>query len=215
MVAQAKLDIKFKKYQNAFTLLWDALSIEASYFPAYGQLYQLSNMGTGTEKFVTHLESVLAKDSDKHLYRNLLADTYLQNGYIDKSIYHYEQLLTLTNYPNMPAVLNNLAFITIPSNLEKALELVEKGLIIAPKSASLIDTKGWIIANQGKYHDALVLLRQAYSMDSNDPAILYHLAYTLKKLGRIDEAKTEVASAFLLDVPFIESADAKALQTSL
>lgn len=215
MLAQAKLDIKLKKYQAAFTLLWETLAIEASYFPAYAQLYQLSNIGTGTEKFIIHVESLLSKNSDKHLFRNLLADTYLQNTQIEKAKYHYEHLLSLNDYSNMPAVLNNLAFITMGNSLEKALALVEKGLQISPKSASLVDTKGWIVANQGKYDEALELLRQAYSMDSNDPAIRYHLAYTLNKLGRIDEAKTELNNAFLLNVVFLESEDAKALQANL
>ena len=215
MVAQAKLHIQVKKYQAAYTLLWDTLAIETEYFPVYAQLYQLSNIGTGTEKFIAHVESLLSRNSDKHLLRNLLADTYLKNDKRDKARHHYEQLLLLNDYPNKSAVLNNLAFITMGNNLEKALQLVEQGLQISPKSASLVDTKGWIVANQGKYDEALVLLRQAYSMDSNDPAIRYHLAYTLHKLGRIDEAKTELGNAFLLNVAFIESADAKTLQSSL
>ena len=215
MVAQATLDIKLSRYQTAYILLWDTLAIDASYLPAYAQLYQLSNIGTGTEKFVTHIENLLSKNPDKHLLRNLLADTYLQNDKRDKAKPHYEQLLLLKDYPNKSAVLNNVAFITMDENLEKALQLVEQGLQISPKSASLIDTKGWILANQGQYDEALVLLRQAYSMNSNDPAIRYHLAYTLHKLGRVEEAKSELVSAFSLDIPFFEFADAKALQAKL
>jgi putative PEP-CTERM system TPR-repeat lipoprotein len=213
MVAQAKLYIQIKKYQTAYTLLWDTLAIEASYLPAYAQLYQLSNIGTGTEKFIAHVEGLLSTDSNKHLLRNLLADTYLQNDKRHKASSHYEQLLDVDDYANKSAVLNNLAFISMENNLKKALQLVEQGLQISPKSASLVDTKGWIVANQGKYDEALVLLRQAYSMNSNDPAIRYHLAYTLHKLGRIEEAKNELESAFSLNMPFIESRDAKVLQT--
>jgi tetratricopeptide (TPR) repeat protein len=215
MVAQAKLYIKLKNYQDAYSLLWETLAIRPTYFPAYGQLYQLSNIGTGTQKFVTHIESLLSKDPTKHLLRNLLADTYLQNGQKAKATEHYNQLVTLENYPNQSAVLNNLAFITMDTDLDAALELTEQALLISPKASSLIDTKGWIIAKKGQYDQALVLLRQAYSMDSNDPAIRYHLAYTLHKLGRVEEAKTELVSAFLLNIPFIESGDAQALQASL
>jgi putative PEP-CTERM system TPR-repeat lipoprotein len=215
MLAQAKLYIKLDRLQAANKLLWAALEIQPNYFAAYGQLYQLSNLGTGTDKFVAHIESLLSKEQNKHLYRNLLADTYLQNAQIEKATEHYQILVELDKYPNMSAVLNNLAFITMRSDIKEALTLVERGLLISPKSASLIDTKGWILANQQKYDDALVLLRQAYSMDSNDPAIRYHLAYTLQKLGRLEEAKNELEKAFSLNIPFIESDAAKKLQLSM
>lgn len=215
MVAQGKLYIQLKEYQKAYTILWDTLAIEASYFPAYSQLYQLSNLGVGAEKFMTHLENLLSSNKDKHLIRNLLADTYLLNHEFDKARTHYQKLLTIQDYINKSSVLNNLAIVTMADNLEEALRLVEQGLKLSPKSPDLVDTKGWIIAHQGKYNEALVLLRQAFSMNSNDPAIRYHLAYTLHKLGRIAEAKNELESAFALNLPFIESANAKALKNKL
>jgi putative PEP-CTERM system TPR-repeat lipoprotein len=215
MVAQAKLYIQLKEYQKAYILLWDTLAIEASYLPAFSQLYQLSNIGKGTRKFITLLENLLSNNSDNHLIRNLLADTYLLNHEFDNASSHYNKLLALHEYANKSAVLNNLAIVTMEDNLEGALQLVEQGLQISSKSPDLIDTKGWILANQGKYNEALVLLRQAFSMNSNDPAIRYHLAYTLHKLGRKEEAKKELESAFALNLPFIESAKAKALKDQL
>jgi Flp pilus assembly protein TadD len=215
MVAQAKLHIKLGNYQGAYSLLWATITNAPAYLPAYAQLYQLSNLGTGTQELMAHLEKLLIQEPNKHLLRNLLADTYLQNSERLKAAEHYNQLVSLENYPNQSSVLNNLAFIAIDSNLDVAFELVEKGLEITSKSASLIDTKGWILAKKAQYDQALVLLRQAYSMDSNDPGIRYHLAYTLNKLGRVDEAKAELTNAFALNVAFFESSEAKALQARL
>ncbi|MDU0354529.1 tetratricopeptide repeat protein [Paraglaciecola aquimarina] len=215
LVTQAKLDIIKGKNQDAVTLLWSVLNLDTNYLPAYSQLYQLSNQGFGTEKFVNHVEKILIAQPDRSTMRNLLADTYLQNGQRDKAIFHYQKLQQLKHYPNAAAVLNNLAFMAIDQDLSKALDLVNQGLAIAPKSASLLDTKGWITAQQGQYDQALELLRQAYSTDSNDPSIRYHIAYTLNKLGRVNEAKLTLEQAFDLNIPFIEAEAAKSLQQSL
>lgn len=214
LVAQAKLHISNQKPAPASKLLWSVLAINDKYFPAYAQLYQLSKLGFESEKYEAHLEKRLLKEPNQHLLRNLLADSYLQNKRPDEAEKHYKQLIKIEGYKNIAAVLNNLAFITIEIDLKQALLLVEKGLVIAPKSASLVDTKGWILVKQGQHEAALTLLRQAYSLDSNDPSIRYHLAYTLHKMNRTDEAKKELKQAFALDIPFIESTDAKALLNS-
>ncbi|MGJ8680282.1 tetratricopeptide repeat protein, partial [Paraglaciecola sp.] len=163
LVALGKLEIQLGKYNEASVRLWNVLNIDQDYVPAYGQLYQLSNKGVGTERFIKRLNASLEKSPDNHLFRNLLADTYLQNGFNEEAFSQYKILSEVENYANLAPVLNNLAFLTIDADLGKALSLVERGLGLAANSVSLIDTKGWILALQGNYSEALELLRQAYS----------------------------------------------------
>ena len=215
LVERAQIYIAQNNDDAAQTLLWKAIKNDQNYLPAYAQLYQLSNRQVGTQQFTQHIEARLTQDSSNHILRNLVADTYLQNSQRIKALGHYRILQTATQYPNMAAVLNNLAFILIEQDLTEALTLVERGLAFDPKSANLVDTKGWITAKQGNYSQALELLRQAYSMNSNDPNIRYHLAYTLHKLGRSEEAKQELNQAFKLDLPFSQETQAKSLLEEL
>jgi Flp pilus assembly protein TadD len=52
-------------------------------------------------------------------------------------------------------------------------------------------------------------------MNSNDPSIRYHLAYTLDKLNRKPEAKRELQQALAMDIAFPQSQAAQALLDSL
>ncbi|MFT2090631.1 XrtA/PEP-CTERM system TPR-repeat protein PrsT [Paraglaciecola sp. 2405UD69-4] len=215
MVAQAKLSIKQNDLDSAYEILWKAQKLDPTSLSIYGQLYQLANLGKGTEKFKEHLEGLLKSTPNKHVLRNLLADTYLQSNETAQALSHYKKLQNLENYTNKPAVLNNLAFIALDNDLALALDLINQGLELAPQSADLIDSKGWVLAKLGQYDEALVLLRQAYAMNSNAPSTLYHLGFTLQKLGRSDEAEKELKSAFELGVPFLESSEAQQLLNSI
>jgi Flp pilus assembly protein TadD len=115
----------------------------------------------------------------------------------------------------LPAVLNNLAVTEVVQDPDSALLLIKRALDLAPKSASLLDIYGWVLAEQGKYDDALLVLRQAYSMYLNDPSIRYHLAYTLKQLASAPEAKAEIEQALALDQVFYDEDEAKALLESM
>ena len=117
---------------------------------------------------------------------------------------HYEVLIADEKYDNRAATLNNLAIIELPIDPATSLQLIERALELAPRSSSLLDTKGWVYTTQGNYSQALTLLRQALSINSDDPTIRYHLAYTLHKLGRINEARSEGQQALDLNQEFSE-----------
>jgi Flp pilus assembly protein TadD len=71
------------------------------------------------------------------------------------------------------------------------------------------------LAKQGKYDDTLLILRQAYLMNLNEPSIRYHLAYTLKQLASDPEAKAEIEQAIALNQVFYDEDEAKALLESM
>ena len=74
--------------------------------------------------------------------------------------------------------------------MESARFYAKQAVEINSTSAAFSDTYAWIIAQQGDYDLALNLLRNAYTMDSNNPSITYHLAFILTKLERNKEALT-------------------------
>jgi putative PEP-CTERM system TPR-repeat lipoprotein len=215
MVTKARFDISLLNLQSAYDILWQVISIDADFTPAYAQLYRLSGKGMGTDRLISQLEATVKESPQKNFHRNLLADIYLQQGDMLKAKVHYEALMADERYNNRAATLNNLAIIELPVDPTTSLRLIEQALELAPRSSSLLDTKGWVYTSQGKYSQALVILRQAFSMNSSDPSIRYHLAYTLYKLGRINEARSEIQQVLELNQAFSEREAAEKLLKSM
>ncbi|MFT4938396.1 MAG: putative PEP-CTERM system TPR-repeat lipoprotein [Paraglaciecola sp.] len=215
MVAKGRLAISLLNLQGAYDILWQAINIDADFTPTYAQLYRLSSKGMGTDRLISLLEVTVRKSPQKNFHRNLLADIYLKQGDMLKAKVHYEVLIADKRYNNRAAALNNLAIIELPVNPANSLQLIERALELAPLSPSLLDTKGWVYTAQGNYSQALVILRQAFSMNSSDPTIRYHLAYTLHKLGRVNEARSEVQQALALNQEFSEREEAEKLLKSM
>jgi Flp pilus assembly protein TadD len=99
--------------------------------------------------------------------------------------------------------------------LSIALSHAEKALRNARTMLSVLDIHGWILVQMERYKEGLVSLRQAYAIKSNNPAIRYHIAYTLNKLGRVSEAKVELQQALSSNLIFNEREAAVKLLSSI
>lgn len=130
----------------------------------------------------------------------LLASGYLQAGKAATAIPIYERLIAAQ--PNNPALLNDLAWAYHLIKDPRAAKVAEQAYRLAPQSAGIIDTLGWIWVRNGQAGKALPLLRQAQARDAQNPAISYHLASALEALGRHEEARTEVAKALKMSANF-------------
>jgi tetratricopeptide (TPR) repeat protein len=85
------------------------------------------------------------------------------------------------------------------TNLEEALEWVNKALALEPESGAYLDTLGWIYYQQGKYDAALAEVEKAVAYIPDDPTILDHLGDILFKLGGVDRALPQWRRSFVLD----------------
>ncbi|MGY5452480.1 tetratricopeptide repeat protein [Agarivorans sp. MS3-6] len=179
------------------------------------KLYQLAKQDIETEVFLQQLEGIVDDSPEKAWHRRLLADSYLQQQNYAKAQRHYEALRLIPALYNEPGILNNLANIYAASDLDKAHEVIALAVNQGVKNAAVLDTIGWIEVKRGNLDQGLIHLREAYTMDSSDAAIRYHIAFVLAKLGRNAEAKQEVKAALELDQQFSEYQDAKALLDSL
>lgn len=182
---------------------------------ALAKIYQLTVENESVDLFEENIPPLVEKYPDNHFQRNLLADFYLNMGKKELARQQYEILANITDLPNRAFVLNNLANIYLKSDLGKAQRLVSEAMTLASNNAAVVDTYGWIKSLLGNHQDALDILRRAYAMNSRDPAIQYHLAYTLIKLGRRAEARTELLAALGSPVTFSEREDAQALLNSI
>jgi tetratricopeptide (TPR) repeat protein len=74
-------------------------------------------------------------------------------------------------------------------NLAQAEEFIRRAVAAEPSNPAYLDSLGWVLHQQGRYHEALDPLQQASKLqDPPDPVIEEHLGDTFDKLGRRHEA---------------------------
>lgn len=189
-IANAENDKKaaFKAYASAF-------SLDNSYVLSAIKLYQLAINGHQGEAVEKLLSDAIAAGSTPPVISNLLADYYVTQNKVEEALALYKKI-DIDGYNNQSIVLNNIANLYLDSlrDFEQARSYINKALRVAPQSAEIIDTKGWILVNEGKFEEGLTFLRQAYTLLSDDPQIQYHLAFTLYKLDRITESQELIKS---------------------
>jgi len=180
-LAQSKIDKAQTSYLTAF-------SQDQKHGVALVKSYNLAILGYQKNQFEQVLIDSLQTNPKNFYYRNLLADFYLLTENFEQASLHYLQIKDVPKLPNKGDVLNNLANSIMHRDLAKAELYAQKASKLNVKSAAVHDTYGWILAQRKKLNEALTVLRNARSLDTQDPSISYHLGYTLFHLDRKKEA---------------------------
>jgi len=203
---------KAKKAQEAYLL---AFKQDQKNGMAIVKAYELANKGFRSEEFETALLTSLTKYPNNFYYRNLLADYYLLAKRNTEAQSQYLLIKDVANLPNKAEVLNNLAVATIEGDLATAERYAKQASELKPSSGEILDTYGWVLAKQKLYAKALAVLRQARSLNANDPNISYHLGYTLNYLNRKKEAIVALEKAINSDQYFEGKAEAERFLSSI
>ena len=207
---QGDLLLKQDKPRKAFNAYEQALLLDPQFDQAAAQLYVIANNDINGQRFSALLEKILSKKQGTELMRNFLADFYLNQQQLDKAKLHYEVLVS-GNLDKKAVFFNNLANIYIDEDIDKAKDYADKALSLMPNSTAVMDTYAWVLVKQGNYTQALTKLRNANALNSDDPAISYHIGYTLHKLERNVEAKVALEKALNSSLDFKGKRDAKDL----
>jgi putative PEP-CTERM system TPR-repeat lipoprotein len=142
-----------------------------------------------------------------------LGDGQARSGNYAAARKAYEALLKLSS--GDPVVYNNLANVLHRLKDPGAVAMAEQAVARSPGNPVAIDTLGWILLQQGRTDEALLLLRDARLRAPENPEIRYHLALALEKSGRRKEAREELAEALRSGVPFEGIEEAKQLERLL
>jgi len=120
----------------------------------------------------------------------MLGDSYNELKDYDKSDSFYEEALEID--ASNPHVLNNYSYFLSLRNtkMDRALEMAEKLITIAPENAAYIDTYAWVLYKLERYEEARNLLEKAI-LNTNDGTIVEHYGDVLYKLGEKDKAVSE------------------------
>ena len=206
--------VKLAQLNQAQKNYIQALTLDNNFNSVLMKLNQLAINNIGKQEFESTLLSILEKTPTNYLVRTVLADYYLINKRNNEAKIHYEELINVDNLLNKSLILNNLANIYITSDLIKAEMYSKQALDLNASSSAFLDTYGWILTLNDKFSEGLTMLRKAYSLNSSDPTINYHIGYTLIKLDRNNEAKRELRIAINSKYNFPEKDDAQALLNS-
>ena len=200
---------------KAQSLYLQAFKLNINNGMALVKAYNLALKGIQKDMFEQLLIQALEQQQSNFYYRNLLADFLLLEQRYTEAKQHYLRLVKIKSLPNRADVLNNLAYVSMQDDLDSALQFAKQANELKPNSAQILDTLGWIMANKAQYDEALIALRQAQMINARDPAIRYHLGFTLHKLGRIAEAIAELQYAANSESDFSERGAAENLLASL
>jgi len=98
---------------------------------------------------------------------------------------------------------------TAETNTQQASIWIKEAFELNAADPEILDTYGWVLAQEGKYAESLEMLRRAFSRHATNPKLRYHLGYTLTKMGRQGEAAEHLELAANSEFDFNGKTDAK------
>ncbi len=110
--------------------------------------------------------------------------------------------------PEQPQVLNYLgySFVEMNTNMDEALDLIERAVEGRPDSGYITDSLGWALYRLGRYDEAVVHMERAVELEAVDPIINDHLGDVYWAVGREREAEFQWHRALSFE-PEDEDAD--------
>ncbi|HBZ05167.1 MULTISPECIES: XrtA/PEP-CTERM system TPR-repeat protein PrsT [Massilia] len=142
-----------------------------------------------------------------------LAESHMAEKQFKPAIAILEALVK--RQPNNGAALNNLAWAYQQEKDPRALATAEQAYKIASNNASVLDTLGWMLVEQGNVERGLPLLQKAVGSNPNAPEIRYHLAVGLHKSGDKNGARKELETLLAQNKPFAQLDEARSLLKTL
>ena len=201
LAAQKKPELAVRAYEQAFAI---ARSPQV--------LVKLADMMKRAGK-TAEADARLAEWQKQHpgepLVMRYVGESYLAKKQYKPAIDQFEAILKTS--PDNAVVLNNLALAYQEQKDPRALATAERALKLAPNAPEVMDTLGWMLAQQGDTARALPLLQRAVALLPAAPELRYHLAVALNKSGDKKMARQELDRLLSNKVSFPQIDDAKAL----
>jgi tetratricopeptide (TPR) repeat protein len=119
-----------------------------------------------------------------------------QQKKFDEARLKYEAALKINQ--EEPTALNNLAYLLVDrmKKPREALPYAEQANRLRKRmDANVLDTLGWVQAENSLLRDAAGTLLRAMEMDHDNVAVQYHLGIVHRRLGELDEARARLKSA--------------------
>ncbi len=147
-----------------------------------GQAYQAKGDLTNAEKQFQQAIHANTKDPVPYFY---LAYTLNASGKHSEAMQSYRQALALR--PNDSLAMNNLAYTLAnngsPRDLDDALQLVQRALVISPHESDFQDTLAWVWLKKGQSDQAVQIFTELCKEKPSNPSYRHHLGLALLAHG--------------------------------
>ena len=215
---------------TGFVLQGDALMAQQQFAPALKAYEKALAINNGSDVLAIKVHQALtgggnAKEADARLVhwlknypsdvpaRAYLASSYMSTAQNKQAIEQYQ--VVLQNDPKNILALNNLAWLYQQEKDTRALATAEQAYLLKPDSATIMDTLGWILVQQGDTARGLKLLKAASEKAPAATGIRYHWAAALAKSGDRAGARRELADLLVKNKKFPERQEAQELLKQL
>lgn len=192
LLTSARLAASRDRGAQAIEYLQRAIDVAPDFLPAYLDKGDLHLVRNEVDQAIDTFRTAAAKTRQPAAALFRLGVTLEAAQRWDEAEKAY--LDAVAQDPLLFGAYNNLAFMMAErrTKLDQALDWIEKAAEIAPQSATVRDTKGWVYRARGNLNGAAELIAQARKLDPNNPSIHHHHGIVLFELGR----KAEAAAAF-------------------
>jgi tetratricopeptide (TPR) repeat protein len=157
-----------------FRKLWDLTHSDVTAAQLYKNLE--ANNASAAVAFLNEWQSALPKSDRPYLIRAMQLQ---QKGDDAAALPLYEAALQRNG--NNSTTLNNLAWLYFAKGDKRALALAEKAAQLAPQNPAVLDTYGWLLAENRQKQKGLEVLRRAAALAPNSKEIADHLAQLTDK----------------------------------
>jgi len=194
---------------RAATEFGQAIQAAKEYVPAYLALADVYVARDKADRaLATYADAAKAAPADANvpLRTGMLQERLGRDGEARKS---YLEAVRLD--PKSPLAYNNLAWLEAArrGDLDQALKWAEEAAALAPGSASVLDTLGWVLQVRGEHPRAAETLQRADALAPGQPEIAYHLGVVESALGRDAQARTHFEQALAGKADFPGADDAR------
>lgn len=169
------------------------------------KLHRAQTLATGAAPADAQLDTWIKRHPKDNAARIYAAENDRANGRFAAAIARYQGILQTT--PAHPVALNNLASLYHRQGDARALPTAQQALKVAPDSAAILDTVGWILVEKGEARRGLDYLQRALAQEPDIAGIRYHHAVALARTGNPAKARAEL-ERLLRQTPRFPEADA-------
>lgn len=178
-----------------------------------GRAYKAYTQAGKAAEGEKQLEQWLKTRPNDMAVRHELAQAQFNGKRWQESVENY-RILARANPRDLTAH-NNLAIALGELKSPEALTYAEQALKLAPKTAAVQDTYGWLLASTGQAEKGLPYLREALKSSPDIAEIRWHLAATLAKTNDTRGAQAELDRLLTSRIAFPQEAEARALLQKL
>ncbi len=169
---------------------------DAVIYLAMGYAYAAQDKNNEALKVYNKALELKPGDARIHFFLGALYEKLKQK---DTAIKELREAIRLD--PDLADAYNYLGYMFAEegTNLDEAIALVKKALILEPSNGAYLDSLGWAYFQKGMLDEAIVELEKALKYESKDPVVRDHMGDAYFKKGLFDKARSEWKRSLELD----------------